>query len=43
MKKTISMLLIFTMVVILVACSTSKEKEKSVFDKMRDSSVAKME
>ena len=43
MKKLISIFLAVIMITALVACSTSKEKEKSVFDKMKESPVAVME
>lgn len=43
MKKTIPMLFAIIMIIALTACSTSNEKEQSVFDKMRESSVALME
>lgn len=43
MKKTISILLVIIMIMALTACSAVKEKEQSVFDKMRESTVALME
>ena len=42
MKKIISILLVI-LVMPLAACSFSKEKEQSVFDKMQECSVALME
>ena len=43
MKKVISILLVMIMVTSLAACSLSKEKEQSVFDKVQECSVALME
>ncbi|MBR4395276.1 MAG: hypothetical protein IKT01_02645 [Eubacteriaceae bacterium] len=43
MKKTLLVLLTIIMIAGLTACSFSKEKEKSVFEKMLESPVALME
>ncbi len=43
MKKTISILLVIILIMLLNACSVSKEKEQSVFEKTQESSVALME
>ena len=43
MKKTVSILFTILMIVTLNACSASKENDKSVFDQIKESSVAKME
>ncbi len=43
MKKAVPVLAAVVLVVALAACSASKEKPQSVFDKIRESSVALME
>ena len=43
MKKTVSILFTILIIVTLNACSASKENDKSVFDQIKESSVAKME
>ena len=43
MRKIMMILLAVVMVIAITACSASKEKEKSVFEKIQESSVALME
>ena len=43
MKKAIMILITIIAIIALTACSASKEKEKSIFDRIKESSVALME
>ena len=43
MKKAITILITVIVIMALTACSASKEKEKSIFDRIQESSVALME
>ena len=43
MKKAITILIAVMVIMALPACSASKEKEKSIFDRIQESSVALME
>ena len=43
MKKVVTILITVIMIMALTACSASKEKEKSIFEKIQESSVALME
>ena len=43
MRKIMMILLAVVMVIAITACSALKEKEKSVFEKIQESSVALME
>ena len=43
MKKAITILITVIVIMALTACSASKEKEKSIFDRIQESPVALME
>ncbi len=43
MKKAITILITVIVIMALTACSASKDKEKSIFDRIQESSVALME
>ena len=43
MKRAITILITVIMIMALTACSASKEKERSIFDRIQDSTVALME
>ena len=43
MKKAISVLIAAMMIIALTACFTSKEKEQSILDRIKESSAALME